>query len=123
MSQINFQEIRSSFKCGSGVVFDVRNPNELREDGKMEGCHNIPLKCHNIPLPELNSALQMDAGKFKLKYGFEMPKQTDDVIISCRPGKRGYIAKSQLEEQGFKNIKVYEDKSSCWNNKEKSYWC
>ena len=84
MSQINFQEIRSSFKCGSGVVFDVRNPNELREDGKMEGCHNIPLKCHNIPLPELNSALQMDAGKFKLKYGFEMPKQTDDVIISCR---------------------------------------
>ena len=77
MSQINFQEVRSSLKGGSGVVVDVRNPNELKEDGKIAGCHNIPL-------PELNSAFQMDACKFKVKYGFEMPNQKNDVIISCR---------------------------------------
>ena len=75
MSQFQFQSFNSSSK--SGVVLDVRSPSEIQEDGKMKGCNNIPL-------PEVNSAFQMDACKFKVKYGFEMPNKKNDLIISCR---------------------------------------
>ena len=75
MSQFQFQSFNSSSK--SGVVLDVRSPSEIQEDGKMNGCNNIPL-------PEVNSAFQMDACKFKVKYGFEMPSKKNDLIISCR---------------------------------------
>merc|ERR1719495_353013 len=64
----------------------------------------------------------MDALKFKVKYGFEMPSKKNDMIISCRSGKRGFIAKNQLKELGYNNIQVFDNSSQDWKNKGKRYW-
>merc|ERR1719419_1836639 len=64
----------------------------------------------------------MDACKFEVKYGFEMPSKKNDLIISCRSGKRGFIAKNQLEELGYNNVQVVDSHSSDWKNKGKSFW-
>jgi len=111
MTVINFEQLSEFLKDGTVVLVDVRNPNELEEDGKISGSFNIPL-------PEVSSAFQMDSEDFKEKYGFEIPnKECENLIISCRSGKRAFVAKGQLEEIGYKNIKVYEGSFLDWKAK------
>ena len=78
MAVVSFQELTALLSKGTAVLVDVRNPNELKEDGKIPGSHNVAL-------PELTEAFQMSSAEFKEKYGFNLPsKETENLILSCR---------------------------------------
>ena len=60
------------------ILVDVRNADELVNDGKIVGSFNVPL-------PEISSAFQLDKEKFRLKYGFDLlEKDTENLILSCK---------------------------------------
>ena len=78
MTVVDFEQLQSLLQSSSTVLVDVRNPNELQEDGQITGSYNIAL-------PEVSAAFQLEAGEFRSKYGFDMPsKESENLIISCR---------------------------------------
>ena len=78
MGVVSFQELTALLSEGTAVLVDVRNPNELKDDGKIPGSFNVAL-------PELSEAFQMASAEFKEKYGFNLPsKDTENLILTCR---------------------------------------
>jgi len=111
MSTLEFDKLLSAMKITSTVLLDVRNESELADDGRIPGSVNIPL-------PELSAAFQMSPEMFSEKYSFSLPdKDSESLILTCRSGKRAFMAKGQLEELGFKNVKVYEGSFLDWKAK------
>ncbi|RKF18539.1 CoA-disulfide reductase [Alginatibacterium sediminis] len=66
----------------SQMILDVRNPQELLNNGAIPGALNIPLD-------QLRDRLD------------ELPKDME-ILIYCFVGLRGYVAYRQLANQGFK---------------------
>ena len=78
MGVVTFQQLSELLSEGTAVLVDVRNPNELKDDGKIPGSHNVAL-------PELAEAFQMSNTEFKEKYGFDLPsKESENLILTCR---------------------------------------
>ena len=78
MGVVTFQQLTALLTEGTAVLVDVRNPNELKEDGKIPGSHNVAL-------PELTEAFQLSSAEFREKYGFSLPsKETENLILTCR---------------------------------------
>lgn len=75
-------DLKSVIEEGAFLV-DVRTPGEFA-DGNVKGSVNIPL-----------DNLTMEIAKFRDKK---------NIIVFCRSGNRSGMAKSLLEQQGFKNV-------------------
>lgn len=75
-------DLKSVIGEGAFLV-DVRTPGEFA-DGHVKGSVNIPL-----------DNLTKDIAKFRDKK---------NIIVFCRSGNRSGMAKSLLEQQGFKNV-------------------
>merc|ERR1712126_632678 len=111
MSVVDFQQLNILLNDGSKVLIDVRNEIEVKEDGKIPGSFILPL-------PDVTEAFQLEASVFHKKYGVSLPdKLSDGLILTCRSGRRSLIAKGQLEELGFNNIKVYQGSFLDWKAK------
>ena len=50
--------MKPSHSDGSAILVDVRNPNELEENGKIPGSFNIAL-------PDVSGAFQLSASEFR----------------------------------------------------------
>ena len=78
MTIVTFQQLTDQLREGTAILVDVRNPNELQEDGKIPGSYNIAL-------PELSEAFQLSDAEFKEKYGLDLPsKDNENLILTCR---------------------------------------
>lgn len=75
-------DLKSVIAEGAFLV-DVRTPGEFA-DGSVKGSVNIPL-----------DNLTREIAQFKDKK---------NIIVFCRSGNRSGMAKSLLEQQGFKNV-------------------
>ena len=64
------------------LLLDVRNENELVNNGRLKGAMNIPLD-------QLRERLS------------EVPKH-QPIIVSCHSGLRSYIAERILKQKGYK---------------------
>lgn len=76
------------------VLLDVRNPNELDEQGRMPGATHIPL-------PELKSRLA------------ELP-QDKEIVAFCKISLRGYAACLSLKAKGYENVKFMDGGVVAW---------
>ena len=82
-------------------MIDVRNPDELRSEGK------IP-KSKNVPLPFIvRGDFELNSNVFKTIYGFPKPMFTDEIVVVCKTGKRALRAAELLARLGYMNLKVY----------------
>ena len=68
------------------VIIDVRTPDEFSA-GHIEGAINIPVD-------KLGQGIQLIQGL----------KKDSPILLYCRSGRRSAIAKSALEQQGYKRI-------------------
>ena len=68
MGVVTFQQLTALLTEGTAVLVDVRNPNELKDDGKIPGSHNVAL-------PELTEAFQLSSAEFQEKYGFSLRRR------------------------------------------------
>lgn len=80
---LQFYELKEAQKAGA-VFLDVRNPEELKNNGSIG--EDI-----NIPLDELRERVD------------ELPKDKQ-IIVSCQSGQRSYLAERILKNNGF-NVK------------------
>ncbi len=74
-----------SDNLASIVLIDVREPEELKNDGYIAGAVNIPL-----------NTLQANLNK--------IPKDKE-VVVYCRSGHRSANAMNQLKQLGYTNVK------------------
>ncbi|MBP1047641.1 FAD-dependent oxidoreductase [Enterococcus sp. BWM-S5] len=79
-NNIQFYELKEAQKAGA-VLLDVRNLDELKNNGSIG--EDI-----NIPLDELRERLD------------ELPKDKQ-IIVSCQSGQRSYLAERILKNNGF----------------------
>ena len=78
MSTIDFDQLTALMEDTSLILLDVRNVNELEEQGRIPGSVNIPL-------PEISVAFRMSREEFRQKYGFDLPdKETESLVLTCR---------------------------------------
>ncbi|XP_032229636.2 thiosulfate:glutathione sulfurtransferase [Nematostella vectensis] len=76
-------------------LFDVRNPEEVFEDGKIPGAVNIPLT-------DFESAFALSPVVFEFVYRAPMPKKSDNnIVIHCISGEHAQEAIDILKENGF----------------------
>ncbi|XP_050045251.2 rhodanese domain-containing protein CG4456-like isoform X1 [Dermacentor andersoni] len=108
--EVKFQQVQEVLKHHGkkGSVIDVREPQELIEDGRIKGFINIPLK-------DVQQAFSMRPEEFKLHYNADKPDPKKDVIFSCRSGRRAVMAAEKLQELGtYHKIKVYPGSFQDW---------
>ncbi|XP_042883071.1 rhodanese domain-containing protein CG4456-like isoform X1 [Penaeus japonicus] len=104
MAEINFTEL--SANLSDHVVVDVRNRNEVEENGQIPGAH-----C--IPLPELEEAMDMDDDAFENKYGFSKPSTDAAIVTHCMKGGRARRAGDIFKSKGYAT-RVYEGSFNDW---------
>ncbi|XP_037561463.2 rhodanese domain-containing protein CG4456 [Dermacentor silvarum] len=108
--EVNFEQVREVLKHHGkkGSVIDVREPQELIDDGRVEGFINIPLN-------DVQSAFVMHPEEFKIHYNVNKPDPKKDVIFSCRSGRRAVMAAEKLQElDTYHKIKVYPGSFQDW---------
>merc|ERR1712117_796118 len=100
---IGFEELQKSLNSESPVLLiDVRTHKELNEVGQIPGSVSVPLQ-------ELREAWQdLDNSEFIEKYGFERPgPEREDVVLTCRSGRRVLVAYRILAEMGYDKLRIY----------------
>lgn len=74
-------------------MIDVREPDEV-----VQG--SIP-SAVNLPLSVLPNALHLPPEEFKEKFGFEKPRQDQELTFYCRSGKRSTTAADVAKRNGY----------------------
>lgn len=110
VKSIVFDCLKEKILNKSIILIDVREPNELKDDGKIP--HSI-----NIPLGQIAEAFQLPNSEFHRKYGVDKPAESDDFVVTCRSGKRATNAFNKLLPLGYKNILVYSGSFQDWKEK------
>lgn len=108
--EVNYEEVKKVLEANGtkGVVIDVRHPKELEEDGWVPGFINIPLD-------SVKMAFVMEPLEFEIMYHAKKPDPKQDVIFSCRSGRRAMMAAESLQEmETYPNIKVYAGSFQDW---------
>ncbi|XP_068233975.1 uncharacterized protein [Palaemon carinicauda] len=106
MSAIDFEGLSS--KLSEFKVVDVRLRDEFKEQGQLPGSHVLPVQ-------ELEEALEMSEDDFKAKYGFpKLSVEDENLVISCRSGRRVGIANEVLQKKGFTKHRLYNGSFLDW---------
>lgn len=94
----------------SGILIDVRNPNELEETGKIGDAINVPLG-------EISEAFNLPDDEFEKKYGApKPPKDADNLVVYCRSGVRAMSGCEELSKLGFDKVKRYPGSMMEWSS-------
>jgi rhodanese-related sulfurtransferase len=101
---VDYEFVKRALTDGSAVVIDVRNADEIRNDGALPGAVNIPLA--NIPAA-------LACREWSPQYGCERPAENATVVFLCRSGVRARTAATQAADV-FANVRVYEGSFLDW---------
>ncbi|XP_030030605.1 rhodanese domain-containing protein CG4456-like [Manduca sexta] len=94
------------------LIIDVREPDEIKEHGK------IPNSI-NIPLGSVSSVFtSMSEKEFQNIYNRPKPKENSEVIFYCMIGKRSGKAQREAIKAGYKNVKNYLGSWTEWASKQ-----
>lgn len=85
--KITPQVAKKMMEEGNVVILDVRNPDEIRAEGKIKGSVNVPLG-------ELRPGVKLQAA----------PDLNQKILVHCRSGVRAEKASQILIETGYKDI-------------------
>lgn len=97
---LTYDEVFGSMKSGKITLIDVREVSELKETGPLPDSINIPLG-------ELERALKASDDDFEKLYSIPKPQIDDQLVFSCRGGKRSAQALQKALNQGYSNAKHY----------------
>ncbi|MDY5201106.1 MAG: rhodanese-like domain-containing protein [Sutterella parvirubra] len=85
--KITPQVAKKMMEEGNVVILDVRNPDEIRAEGKIKGSVNVPLG-------ELRPGVKLQAA----------PDLNQKILVHCRSGVRAEKASQILIETGYKDV-------------------
>ncbi|XP_013779371.2 heat shock protein 67B2-like [Limulus polyphemus] len=99
--EIKYDELCNLVKANKMTLIDVRTFQELKDVGLIPGSLNIPLA-------EVEDAFRLLPNEFEKKYGSSQPSKNDEnIIITCRSGRRAKDAIQILEKLGYNKIRCY----------------
>ncbi|XP_026737468.1 putative thiosulfate sulfurtransferase, mitochondrial [Trichoplusia ni] len=104
---VDYDYVKRAASNASTLIIDVREPDEVKEHGK------IPNSV-NIPLGSVSPALGLMTDKeFEDAYNVPKPTEDNELIFYCMIGKRSAKAQQNALNLGYKNAKNY---SGSWND-------
>ncbi|XP_045446905.1 putative thiosulfate sulfurtransferase, mitochondrial [Melitaea cinxia] len=108
---VDYDYVKNATKNKNILVIDVREPNEVKEHGK------IPNSV-NIPLGNVSTALgTMSEKEFEKLYNIPKPTEETEIIFYCMIGKRSGMAQQNTINLGYKNVKNYLGSWLEWESK------
>ena len=114
-TEVDFDEFEKYRLSGTALIVDVRNLQELQENGEVPNAINIPLP--HIPIAFHG---QMDAEDFENEFGVKKPTTDDAVIFFCKKGIRADMARKLVSLQSppghiYKNVASYPGSFDEWS--------
>merc|ERR1712026_35321 len=96
-------ELKKIISTNSALIIDVRSPDELKNEGKINAKSFV-----NLPLDKIDVAFKtMDDEAFRKKYQIEKPSFDQNIVVYCTAGNRSEKAKAKLDSFGYKNVENY----------------
>ncbi|XP_050343958.1 uncharacterized protein LOC126769309 [Nymphalis io] len=98
---VDYDYVKKAISNEKILLIDVREPDEVKEFGK------IPNSV-NIPLGNVSTALRtMTENEFEKLYHIKKPTEETEMIFYCMSGKRSGMAQQNAFNLGYKNVKNY----------------
>ncbi|XP_045765469.1 rhodanese domain-containing protein CG4456-like [Maniola jurtina] len=108
---VDYNQIKNATLNEKILIVDVREPEEVKEHGK------IPNSI-NIPLGNVSTALgTMSESEFQTIYKRPKPTEDTEIIFYCMIGKRSGMAQQNAINLGYKNVKNYLGSWTDWASK------
>lgn len=107
---VDFNYVKRATSMNEVMIVDVREPDEIKEHGK------IPNSV-NIPLGSVNATLSMSEKDFQQAFNRTKPNENTELIFYCMIGKRSGKAQQGALNLGFKNAKNYLGSWTDWAQK------
>lgn len=105
---IKFQALVESLRRSSVLLLDVRNRTELNDVGQIPNS-----VC--VPLHEIEDGFKLTQEEFVQRYGFEKPPtDAQNVVLTCRSGRRVLVADRILKRQGYGQLRIYSGSFKDW---------
>lgn len=100
-TDISITELKAMLKAENIQLFDVREPHELVQMGKIACSTNIPLR----KIPE---AFTMDPEEFEENYNVKQPQKNDaNIVFHCLAGVRSRAAMEAVHQIGYTKARHY----------------
>nr|XP_026492857.1 putative thiosulfate sulfurtransferase, mitochondrial [Vanessa tameamea]XP_026492858.1 putative thiosulfate sulfurtransferase, mitochondrial [Vanessa tameamea] len=108
---VDYDYVKKATTNENILLIDVREPDEIKELGK------IPNSV-NIPLGNVSTALgTMTEKEFQKLYQIKKPSEDAEIIFYCMSGKRSGMAQQNAFNLGYKNVKNYLGSWIEWSSK------
>lgn len=93
---VDYDYVKKATSNHGTLIIDVREPEEVKENGKIPNSINIPLS--NV-VPVLSNLTESE---FHQIYERSKPKEDTEMIFYCMIGKRSQKAQQNAINLGFK---------------------
>lgn len=108
---VSYDEVKNATSNKGILIVDVREPDEIKEHGKIPNSINIPLG----DVTKVLSA--MPENEFETTYRRSKPLEDSPIIFYCMIGKRSGMAQQNALNLGFKNVRNYLGSWTDWASK------
>ena len=116
---IDYNEFEKFRNSKGALIIDVRNPEELLNNGHIPNAINIPLS--HIP----SYFFGEDSDGFEEHLGVPLPKQAYPIIVFCKAGIRSEMARKLLTtgigNSAFNNVASYAGSFDEWSENNPKY--
>uniref|UniRef100_A0A0V0J5K9 Heat shock protein 67B2 n=1 Tax=Schistocephalus solidus TaxID=70667 RepID=A0A0V0J5K9_SCHSO len=105
-------ELKKMLNKSEVLLIDVRNPEEIQKNGRIEGSVNIPFE-------SLKGALDLTGDAFRTQYGFDRRRlHTSPLVFICKVGIRSMKALNISKEFGIKEAFILSGGFDAWKTEE-----
>ncbi|KPJ08854.1 Uncharacterized protein C4H3.07c [Papilio machaon] len=108
---VDYDYVKNATSNKNILIVDVREPDEIKEHGKIPNSINIPLGNVTTALNSLSEK------EFEQMYGQKKPSEDKEIIFYCMIGKRSGMAQQNAISIGYKNTKNYLGSWTDWASK------
>ncbi|XP_061711322.1 uncharacterized protein LOC133520723 isoform X1 [Cydia pomonella] len=103
----DYNYVKKATRNSSVLIVDVREPDEVKEHGKIPNSINIPLGTVPQVLGEMSDK------QFQKTFNRQKPSANTEIIFYCMIGKRSGKAQQEAISAGYKNTRNY---LGSWND-------
>ncbi|XP_065644771.1 spore coat protein SP65 isoform X2 [Hydra vulgaris] len=102
------EELLIKLQASEIPLIDVREPWEIRLEGRI--AHSV-----NIPVSQIDKALKLSPEEFRFVYHYNKPLQNDcRIVFHCKSGVRSAHALSIAKQNGYKCAKSLKGGFTAW---------
>ncbi|CAH0729233.1 unnamed protein product, partial [Brenthis ino] len=108
---VDYEYVNKAANNKKTIIVDVREPEEIKEHGKIPNSINIPLGNVSTVLGTMTEK------EFQTLYKLPKPSEETEIIFYCMIGRRSGMAQQNAINLGFKNVKNYLGSWTDWASK------